>query len=213
MQQLAPANNLNTGIAINKALGGICFSNQNCNSLNMTNVTQQSQRLKIEAIASMGSDIILLSDIRLGNKNLTSSKGEISKLFLINNYKAYDFFTNSTRNKRGVGILISRDLNCKAVSSEADPEENYLLLSVDINGFRLTIGSIYGPNEHNPAFFRNLYNAIQRLGTQPIIIGGDFNCTYSNEKIDSNNDCLHMLEVPNYRHSQYLKEFRTPIAY
>jgi hypothetical protein len=96
---------------LNKMLGGISFAIQNCNSLNMTNSTAQNQRLKIEAISSLCADIIFLSDIPLGNKNLTTSKGEISKLFLVNNHKSYDFITNSTRNKRGVGVLFSRNLN------------------------------------------------------------------------------------------------------
>jgi hypothetical protein len=144
------AGDINTVQTFKKMMGGISFASQNCNSLNMTNSTAQNQRLKIEAISSLSADIIFLSDIRLGNKNLTTSKGEISKLFLVNNHKSYDFITNSTRNKRGVGVLFSRGLNYRVLNSEADPDENFLLLSIELNGKPLTIGSIYGPNDHNP---------------------------------------------------------------
>jgi exonuclease III len=201
------AGDINTVQTFKKMMGGISFASQNCNSLNMTNSTAQNQRLKIEAISSLSADIIFLSDIRLGNKNLTTSKGEISKLFLVNNHKSYDFITNSTRNKRGVGVLFSRGLNYRVLNSEADPDENFLLLSIELNGKPLTIGSIYGPNDHNPQFFQNLYRALLRLGNAPIILGGDFNCTPSSDNIDNNMDCLHMQELPNYRHSVYLAEF------
>ena len=41
----------------------------------------------------------------------------------------------------------------------------------DIKGKILILGSVYGPNEHNPAFFVNLKNDISSLGNVPVILG------------------------------------------
>jgi hypothetical protein len=138
------------------------ISIQNCNSLNMSYSSSQNQRLKIEAISNLKSDVILLCDLRLGNKNLTSSKADISNLFLINNNCSYDLIVNSSQTKRGVGILLKKDLNIKILATENDEDENYLLIKTEIKGSVCTFGAIYGPNEHNPAFFRNLYAACSR---------------------------------------------------
>jgi exonuclease III len=173
----------------------------------MSHSTLQNQRQKVNAISGLKSDIIFLSDLRLGNKNLTSSKGDITNLFRVNNNRSYIFETNSTRNKRGVGILIASDLNAVINNTVLDPEENFIMLNVTLGEKVLTLGSIYGPNEHNPAFFQSLFNAITSLGNVPVVIGGDFNCTVSRDPIDQNIDCLFMHDLPNIRHSIYLAEF------
>jgi exonuclease III len=194
-------------VAISKSLENITFSIQNCNSLNMSHSTSQNQRLKIEAITSLKTDIIMLCDLRLGNKNLTSCKGSVSNLFLINNNCANDFMSNSTLTKRGVGILFKKDLNIIIEETINSDDENFMLSRIVLRGQKFIIGVIYGPNEHNPAFFRNLYEACRRLGNAPLILGGDLNCTFSNLNVQANPDCFNMAELPNYRHSCYISEF------
>jgi exonuclease III len=179
---------------------------QNCNSLNMSHSTAENQKLKIAAITNLNKDVILLSDIRLANKNLSTCKSDMEKCFLINSTAPYTFVANSTKNKRGVGILIKKSLPAKILSAISDPEENFLLLKIEIKSKIYILGAVYGPNEHNPDFFRSLYTSIKNLGEHPIILGGDFNCTFSPEKLENNIDCLHMKDVPNLRHSIYLNE-------
>jgi exonuclease III len=87
----------------------LSISSINCNSLNMASI--KNQDLKLHGITSLKTDIILLSDIRLSNKNLVSCASDISKKFLTNNNGCYEFFFNSTKNKRGVGILINKNLD------------------------------------------------------------------------------------------------------
>jgi exonuclease III len=189
------------------ALDGVTFASLNCNSLNMSHSTIQNQLIKTESISGMKRDVIFLSDLRLGNRNLTTSKGDISNLFLINNNRSYRLHSNSSLHKRGVGILVASDLDFVIDESELDPGENYILLRASLNGSVFIIGSIYGPNEHNPEFFQSLYRAIIRLGNHPILIGGDFNCTVSADPVDNNPDCFNMASLPNYRHTVYLNEF------
>ena len=110
----------------------------------------------------------------------------------------------SSRNKRGVGILIKNDLVFLEEAREADPEDNFLLLRATVKGSSIIIGSIYGPNDYNPQFFAALKNAIDRLGNWPVLLGGDWNCTFSPDPIANNIDCLNMAEVPNIRHTRLL---------
>jgi exonuclease III len=186
---------------------GLSFACQNCNSLNMSHSSIHNQRQKIDAIAGLKTDVIFLSDLRLGNKNLTSVKGDIINLFRVNNCKSYSLISNSTRNKRGVGILISSDCNFSLTDTVLDQNENFIIIKIKINDHHLIMGSIYGPNEHDPQFFRDLYGAISGMGNLPVIIGGDFNCTFSKEQVAHNIDCLWMNDIPNMRHSIYLNEF------
>jgi hypothetical protein len=107
----------------------------------MSHSTSQNQRIKIGAITGMRTDVIFLSDTRLGNRNLTSAKSEISNLFLVNSNRSYKLYTNSTKNSRGVGILIAADLNFTIESTILDPGENYILLRASVCNEILILGS------------------------------------------------------------------------
>ena len=76
----------------------------------------------------------------------------------------------------------------------------------DIKGNRLVLGSIYGPNVFDPNFFTRLKNALRSFDCNKFIIGGDWNCTFSDEHIACNIDCLNMASVTNKRHSGYIKD-------
>jgi len=78
----------------------------NCNSLNMSSVGKQNQTVKLYGITKLKTDIIFMSDIRLCNRNLISCSNDISNTFLVNPYCSYEFFHNSSKSKRGVGILL-----------------------------------------------------------------------------------------------------------
>ena len=56
-----------------------------------------------------------------------------------------------------------------------DREGNYIFLDISIQGYRLTLGSVYGPNKDDPKFYEHLGNEIQDLGNCSIIIAGDWN--------------------------------------
>jgi exonuclease III len=188
-------------------LKGITFSAQNCNSLNMTGSTKQNQIIKVEALAGLKSDIIFVSDLRLGNKNTTGSIGEISRMFLMNSGGMYNLLSNSTQNKRGVGIVYKKGLALNVIRTALDPEENFLVALVELNNNMLILASIYGPNVHNPYFFQLLYRELKAMGDHPIVIGGDFNATFSKDTVEFNIDCIAMNDVPNIRHSNYINEF------
>ncbi len=117
--------------------------------------------------------------------------------------------SQSCSNKRGVGILIKQNLNLTVLQEERDPDDNFLALRVSSGGKELIIGSVYGPNNHNPAFFDRLHTILSRLGNLPVIIGGDWNCTYSALPIPDYPDIINMRSLPNKRHMELLQNLCT----
>ncbi len=79
----------------------ISLSSQNCNSLNISTECDK-QLSKVVAISSLCTNIIFLSDIRLGAN--ASHVNKLEKLFLTNTSKSYNFFTIPVR-VIGVSVL------------------------------------------------------------------------------------------------------------
>jgi hypothetical protein len=88
-------------------------------------------------------------------------------------------YANSTRNSRGVAVLINNNIHHEVLETITDPQENYLLLRLVIRDVELIIGSVYGPNLDVgcEVFYDNLQNQLLAWPGLPIIIGGDWNAT------------------------------------
>jgi exonuclease III len=152
----------------------------------------------------MDSDIILLCDLRLNADADHIEK--IKKLFLYNKSRQYDFLHNSSKNSRGVGILISRCLNYSVSRCLKDDNDNIIGLTVKIDDFPVRVFSVYGPNDNNRTFFDNLRNLLDIDSTIPVIIGGDWNATYSCHEIGNNIDTYRMVSPPSITRSLWLNE-------
>jgi hypothetical protein len=84
----------------------LSISSINCNSLNMSNTGSFNHKLKMYGITKLKTDIILMCDIRLSNSQNVLQSIPAKTTFRTNPYGSYDFYSNSTKNKRGVGILL-----------------------------------------------------------------------------------------------------------
>jgi exonuclease III len=135
---------------------------------------------------------------------MVSSKGDVINLLRTNKFASYSAFFNSTKNKRGVAILINNNLSFSVEAEICDEDENVLLLRCNIGGDMCIIGAIYGPNNFDVNFFEFLHREVTALGDYPIVLGGDWNITFSNLPIDVNPDCCNMVNLPNLRHSEML---------
>jgi exonuclease III len=187
----------------------LSFSTVNCNSLNTSVSAGNNQILKINSITMLGSDIILLSDTRLSNRNNVSCANDVAKLFRTNKFDSYDCLFNSSRNKRGVGILINKKISYVVNARIDDPDENYLAVQLTLKGEEIIVCSIYGPNVQDVSFFNKLTRDISLLKDNrdtPTVIAGDWNCTYSADPVELNIDCLNMRNIPNLQHSIRLLE-------
>jgi exonuclease III len=194
---------MNYNVPVNNPLAGISISSINVNSLNMSHSNQPMQLRKVFGILKLNSDIILIQDVRISNRNLVSCKDDIERTLLNNVYGSYTAIWNSTKNKRGVGILVKNSILFSEEETVRDEEENLVISRVNINGKILILGSVYGPNNHDPEFFRFIEQAIVNLGNHPVILGGDWNLTPSNLPVALNPDCCDMAALPNSRHTEY----------
>jgi exonuclease III len=184
----------------------ISISSINCNSLNISSIGSFNQKLKIYGIVSLRTDIIMMSDIRLCNAQGTSSSGEIAAAFRLTPYGSYEFFHNSSQNKRGVGVLIKRSASISVLNQWRDGHDNILGLQLDREGKKFNLIVVYGPNHVQANFFNDLRTCIAYLGDLPLIMGGDWNCTYSTSPPATNLDIFKMANAPNLNHSKLLKK-------
>jgi exonuclease III len=119
----------------------LSFSSINCNSLNITSNSSLQKNLKLYGICKLKTDIIFLSDLRLNTDKGLAKTFDVEKTFTCNPYCSYQFFFNSTRSKRGVGILCKRSNTYVVQETVSDPEGNYLLHRASFNPLR-TGGSL-----------------------------------------------------------------------
>lgn len=84
-------------------------------------------------------------------------------------------FVHGTSATKGVCIMFKRKLKVKVHFIDKDDKGRVLILDVTINDERYTIANVYGPNEDNPAFYRELFVKIERLENVQKILLGDFN--------------------------------------
>jgi exonuclease III len=170
----------------------------------MSQSAKWNQMLKIYGIVKLKCDVIFISDVRMSNKNLISTKNDIEKLLRCNPYEKYDMIANSTKNKRGVAILTKSCLDITIVQQLNSPSENILAVRAILRGEEILLIAIYGPNNNNPEFFNEIDNLIGQFPEAKCIIGGDWNCTVSTDNVIINPDCLNMRAVPNTSHSRRL---------
>jgi exonuclease III len=165
-------------------------------------VSSEKQLKKIAALMTLNTGIIFLSDVRL-NADPESKK---SNLFKNCGNMAYDFLHNSSKSKRGVGILISAKLGFVVQKNYRDPDNNVLGLVIESNGEKLLLISVYGPNNNNMEFFEFLTGILDENRSTPVICGGDWNLTYSTDPTVNNIDIINMASPPSVIRSKRLSD-------
>ncbi len=140
------------------------------------------------------------------NKNGTTDMHFIKNTFSVNPYCSYDFYHQSLKNSRGVGILIKKSLTHDILDTWGDAEDNFLVLKVRIREYTVILVSIYGPNNRDDDFFNRLTVCIRSAGDFPVIMGGDWNTVYSCLPLAANIDVLNMSALPNPSNSKKIKD-------
>jgi exonuclease III len=176
----------------------------NVNSMNVSTMSNRNAKmyLKIEGVTGKKADIILLSDIRAGNKGT-----DLIKLMGLTRNGSYKLYLNSTRESRGVGIAIKRNI-AHEIKNRYDGrgDENVLLLDLMVKGKRITLGSIYSPNGNDAGFYRDIERVI-RLWNNVNILGGDFNTIICDRVDDENLDKEGRGRIPNGHTSRVINEW------
>jgi len=180
-------------------------SSQNCNSLNLTGLSCNLDA-KLEAITSVKSDFILLSDVRLVNSKGVKGSERIKRYLRNNRNRAYDLHHHSSGNGRGVAILIAMSLNIVINREWRDQAENAMLMDITLGDYTVTLGSIYGPNNTGREFYRFLNQAITESTGKYKIIGGDWNTVLDSQPIPQNIDVINMVSIPNPVNGNLLRD-------
>jgi exonuclease III len=169
----------------------------------VSNLSSLHHKLKLYSITKLKTDIILLSDTRVNDKNKVTMS-HLSKTFLTNPNAQYDYFSNSTHSSRGVGILILKNADFSVERELRDGNCNILGLIINHKGEKILIVAVYGPNNYCEEFFSDLENILESCKTIPVLIGGDWNMTPSAAPVGTNIDVLNMQKLPNERHTRLL---------
>ena len=101
-------------------------------------------------------------------------------------------FNSYTSNSKGVCILFNNNLEYKIVNTRKDAEGNFILLDLITEDKKLTLVTIYGPNDDQPDFFRKVADSIEDIGNDTCVICGDFNVVQ-----DQDLDTFNYLHVNN----------------
>ena len=84
-------------------------------------------------------------------------------------------FSSGTSNSRGVSILLNNTFKHGIHRVKTNISGNYIIINITIEGERITIANIYGPNRDQPIFFLNILDYIEDFGNEEYILCGDFN--------------------------------------
>jgi len=201
---------LNTGEANSNTLD-LTFATQNCNSLNLTTNVKNFE-LKISAIKGLNTDIIFLCDTRMVSNKGVNSINRVKQALRDSKGKKYKLYANSTKNSRGVAILISFDINLDVTDTCTDPEENYIFLKVNYKGQKLLLGSIYGHNSTSRDFYRRITRILSKNRERKIIMGGDWNTVWDRSPVATNIDTFQMANIPNQKNSELLENLASEVG-
>jgi hypothetical protein len=107
-----------------------------------------------------------------------------------------------------VGVAVRRAIAHEVKKIVRDVRnENYILLDIELKGKRLTLGSVYGPNENNVNFFRELKTKLGEFGMNEWIVGGDFNTILDMDRSIENLDRLGVGRIPNKVNGEFINEW------
>ena len=90
------------------------------------------------------------------------------------------YYNNGSSSSRGVAIFVDKKLDFQFKSKYCDCDGNMLIINGLICKKKLSLVTIYGPNQDKPEFFEEIKNQVKEL-EDPCIIAGDFNLVLNPE--------------------------------
>ena len=147
----------------------LSIKTQNVRSFNLSDKNDYKTTAKIDACLAEVDDIILLSNVQIGN-NLT----KINKKF---NSKGYEIFSNSKSNtSAGVAIALRIAKDMKILSITKDDDDRILLIKLMIEEEIITVVAFYDTNVNTSQYLEKIDSLLEQQNiTNGYIIGGDFN--------------------------------------
>ena len=147
----------------------VSILSMNCRGL----ADPKKRRDVMHFIRHKGFDIIFLQDTHL----TTQTTQYFNTLWHGACY--HSCFSNRSR---GTSILINSSLQHTLVTYKTSECGNFCILVCNIANESYLFVNIYGPNEDNPTFYKNLSETIGEYEVQHTIVAGDFNFVIEPEK-------------------------------
>ena len=142
----------------------------------------QKRRDLFQYIRKKNYNIACLQDVHVDNKMHSYVKAEWGYNIVLSSKEG----TNASR---GVMILINNNFSCDIGNILTDTDGNFVIMELKLLEEKITLASIYGPNEDKPSFYRNIKQKISDFGNNKVIICGDWNLVIDPEE-----------DTENYRH-------------
>lgn len=89
------------------------------------------------------------------------------------------YSSHKSGRKRGVAILIHRQINFTPLTTYRDPHGRYIVVNGSVDGVLVSLINIYAPNEDEPNFIHTISNLVLQKCSGVLLLGGDFNCVLS----------------------------------
>ena len=139
----------------------------------------QKRRDLFQYIRSKKYNIACLQDVHIDRNMYSYVKAEWGYNIILS-------AKEGTNASRGVMILINSNFSCDVGQIITDPDGNFVIMELKVLDKKITLASIYGPNEDKPQFYRNLKQKISDFGNDKVIICGDWNLVL-NPDVDTEN--------------------------
>ena len=98
--------------------------------------------------------------------------------------------------------LINNNFEQKVEKVKTDKNGNYLLIDITVQGRKLTLANVYGPNQDNPQFYNTLFQKISEFENDEIVMCGDWNFV-----INPDRDYDNYLHINNPRSRQVTLDY------
>ena len=154
----------------------LSIKTQNVRSFNLSDKNDFKTTAKIEACLAEMDDIILLTNVQIGNNTQ-----KITKKF---NNKGYEIFSNSKSNtSAGVAVALRIAKDMKILSIANDDNDRILLVKLMIEEETITVIAFYDTNVNTSQYLEKIDNILEHQNiTSGYIIGGDFNVILDKDK-------------------------------
>ena len=155
------------------------ISSLKIDSLNVNSVGKSEKRRRIlNFLSKRNSDLYILVDTRIDPKIENTVRSE---------WPGTCFFNSFSSQKRGILVLIKKNLPVTVESIHNDNSGNLLVLLLNFQNKKILLNVIYGPNTDDPDFYQNeVFKNYDNLDIDHFIYCGDWNMAL-NQKLDTKN--------------------------
>ena len=96
------------------------------------------------------------------------------------------YFNSHTGNARGVATMLNNNFEYKVHNIRKNNLGNYIIVDITIEGERMTLANIYGPNTDNDIFYQTIFDSIEEFQNEKYILWRYFNLVI-NQDLDTKN--------------------------